>query len=172
MAGWQPPTAENLRRAGVWQHSPSQAAQGRPGVKQAFPPWSDGSNYLYQETLYELLKEAVVTEWKFGMVVDIYRSQFSCSTSSLKVSSLKASLKMLPHVSSILGPLPTSSHLIQAWESTGIMRVMVLFLSPWRKRIAAYVYSTIVLSLNELNTYEEYSCFKSLFFSAQKPIPS
>lgn len=121
---------------------------------------------------YELLKEAVVTEWKFGKVVDIYRSQFSCSTSSLKVSSLKASLKMLPHVSSIWGPLPTSLHLIQAWESTGIMRVMVLFLSPWRKRIAAYVYSTIVLSLNELNTYEEYSCFKSLFFSAQKPIPS
>lgn len=41
-----------------------------------------------------LLKEAV-TECKFGKVVDIYRSQFRCSASSLKVSSLKASLNML-----------------------------------------------------------------------------
>lgn len=52
------------------------------------------------------------------------------------------------------------------------MRVMVRFVSPWRKRIAAHVYSTIVLSLNELNTYEEYSCFKSLFFQLKNQFPA
>ena len=43
-----------------------------------------------------LLREAVIA-WKFGRVVGrIYRSPFRGSAPSLKASSLKASLKMLP----------------------------------------------------------------------------